>query len=423
MKWLMLWLTLQTSFSAAASSQQPGNFDELVQALGGSIPFPMEAWIQKMKPLMNGKDPIMVLNPMGRSRLRKVADYSSPLVLLAFDANPAKKDLLRDLYTTDYKLPVFVNYSRQLETAEVIAWNQDTGAFDFKIIADYGPGKTPIVITPPRVQCRSCHQSEGPHFALAPWGEFPGLKTEYDSNPEVLHELSKNRTGLSPLEQAILKATETPSTSSPAVSATALISMSVISANALRDGRVTLERILAAVPEEEKMECKKFLLLTAFVHSPRGSSHNERQSRIDLLKKEPYYSKLLAHLRTAPAHFSYLALPEPHFKERPSLVPIEGMLEPSLPRPKRKSRLWADEIPSMAIVNGLGLTRRDRDLAPEGQEAFASVYFDRLKAAVSSPEIHQLLEKSAWPPRPPQILEEMRKALRDNKGLSQTPKL
>ena len=118
------------------------------------------------------------LIPIGRSLQREAAgpDYfSSPRRLLAVIAEPRTaapetRPLLKDR--------LYLGYQPKAEAIEVISFNEDADRFEFQIVENYAPGKTPRVVQARRALCLACHGNGGPIFSKEPWSETP-------ANPEV----------------------------------------------------------------------------------------------------------------------------------------------------------------------------------------------------------------------------------------------
>ncbi len=77
---------------------------------------------------------------------------------------------------------LYLAYQEQAQSVEVISYNDAAGRFEFQIVEDYAPGKTPRVVYARRTLCLSCHQNQGPLFAVRPWSES-------NANREVAAEL------------------------------------------------------------------------------------------------------------------------------------------------------------------------------------------------------------------------------------------
>lgn len=68
---------------------------------------------------------------------------------------------------------IYLGHHTAKDTAEVIAWNQVTGRYEFLLVKDlYHPQKAPTVTRADRALCATCHQHGGPIFTHGPiWSE------------------------------------------------------------------------------------------------------------------------------------------------------------------------------------------------------------------------------------------------------------
>jgi hypothetical protein len=65
----------------------------------------------------------------------------------------------------------FIGASPGKDELEVIVWNEKNKTYDFFVIENFGPGKTPKLVKPHKGECMQCHQNGGPIFTPFPWGE------------------------------------------------------------------------------------------------------------------------------------------------------------------------------------------------------------------------------------------------------------
>jgi dienelactone hydrolase len=140
------------------------------------IPFPYTKLVaflnNRLLPGRSGGEPVkQVLFPMGRSLQREASapDYfSSPRIVVAIDGepNPAVSDnpiLLKDR--------LYFGYVESTNVLEVISYNEAASRFEFQIVKNYAPGKTPDVFYANRRLCTSCHQNKSPLFSRENWTE------------------------------------------------------------------------------------------------------------------------------------------------------------------------------------------------------------------------------------------------------------
>lgn len=160
-------------------------FDELIG--NATVPYPFSSLMIKinaqMQPDPGGLPPLKVtLIPLGRS-LQKDAgapDYFRfPRVVAAADGDnrPGIAPL---------KDRLFLGFHEKGEVVEVISYNDAAGRFEFQVVRDYAPGKTPKIFHARRALCLACHQNAAPMFARPLWDETP-------ANPEIATRLKKAR--------------------------------------------------------------------------------------------------------------------------------------------------------------------------------------------------------------------------------------
>ena len=160
-------------------------FDELVG--NAPVPFPfarlrhtIEA---RMRPDPGGLPTLKTtLIPLGRSLQRHAGApdfFRFPRVVAAADGlNKSAYAPLQDR--------LFLGYHEKGEVIEVISYNDAAGRFEFQVVRDYAPGKTPRLYYARRSLCLACHQNGGPMFARPLWDETP-------ANPEIARRLRAAR--------------------------------------------------------------------------------------------------------------------------------------------------------------------------------------------------------------------------------------
>ena len=160
-------------------------FDELVG--NAPVPFPF-ARLRKtieaqMRPDPGGLPTLKTtLIPLGRSLQRHAGApnfFRFPRVVAAADGiNKPGYAPLQDR--------LFLGFHEKGEVIEVISYNDAAGRFEFQVVRDYAPGKTPKLFYVRRSLCLSCHQNGGPIFARPLWDETP-------ANPEIARRLRTAR--------------------------------------------------------------------------------------------------------------------------------------------------------------------------------------------------------------------------------------
>lgn len=151
------------------------------------VPFPYARLAQKIQSQMQadpGGLPALktTLIPLGRS-LQKNAGapdfFRFPRVVAAADGlNKVGVDPLQDR--------LFLGFHEKGEVVEVISYNDAAARFEFQIVRDYAPGKTPQVFYARRSLCLACHQNAAPIFARPLWDET-------SANPAIARRLRAAR--------------------------------------------------------------------------------------------------------------------------------------------------------------------------------------------------------------------------------------
>ncbi|MEE9210539.1 MAG: hypothetical protein V3U23_08800 [Kiloniellales bacterium] len=153
------------------------------------VPFPFAALRQRILEHLgadaSGSDRFaQVLIPLGRALQRNAAApdfFAHPRLVLAVVADPPSLASSGGMHVKDR---LYVGYQEKAGSLEVISYNEAAGRFEFQIVKDYAPGKTPRVVYANRRLCVSCHQNGGPIFSDAPWSET-------DANSDVAERLRR----------------------------------------------------------------------------------------------------------------------------------------------------------------------------------------------------------------------------------------
>ena len=151
-------------------------FDDLFLQANGrhQIPYPFSSLVESLESRIdNGGQPGVRLTfiPMGRSLQRDVPApeyFKFSRVVIALEGEPitagnAAGEVL------EYRL--FIAHQPKTETLEIISYNDAVGRFEFQVVENYGPNRSPRVRRANRVMCLSCHQNAAPIFAMRPWSE------------------------------------------------------------------------------------------------------------------------------------------------------------------------------------------------------------------------------------------------------------
>jgi mono/diheme cytochrome c family protein len=151
------------------------------------VPFPFSALRQRIQDRLGaaGSDGLaQTLIPLGRALQRNAAApdfFAHPRLILAVVADPPSDEGTGRMHLKDR---LYVGYQEKTASLEVISYNETAGRFEFQIVTNYGPGKTPRVVYANRRLCVSCHQNGAPIFSEAPWSET-------DANSDVADRLRR----------------------------------------------------------------------------------------------------------------------------------------------------------------------------------------------------------------------------------------
>lgn len=156
---LILGLFSWVSVAGADTTFTPRQFSDFPAALGG-VPYPAERFAQSLLDLDSGSSITSSIFPHGRSLERSITDFKQPRSVMIWQSSTPSSPYF-----------LYLAYTPRAEEFEVIAWNWEKRQFDFKLIQDYAPGKTPRVTDAYRPLCMACHQSGGPMFPINHWSE------------------------------------------------------------------------------------------------------------------------------------------------------------------------------------------------------------------------------------------------------------
>ena len=354
-------------------------FDHLVAAERDGaavtdVPFPFAALRQRLMEHLgpdaaNSGVLAQVLIPLGRALQRNAAapDYfASPRLVLAVVGDPLSPP--RGIYGLGARLKdrLFIGYQAKARSLEVISYNEAAGRFEFQIVEDYAPGRTPRVVYARRAVCVACHQNGGPIFSQPPWSET-------NANAEVATRLAARATefhgvaaedGSRPFDQALL------------------ISTAVVKANLYGASQQVWRTGCGGRPSGENQSndrpaatrCRAALLMAALQFKLSGGRHFDRST-------ETYRDDLATPLRRAWQRTwrSGLAIPDALIPNRDPLADGFDVTAISDPlRTRAPLEVWTGEDPGdlQAAVTGLArllpasnaasLDGRLRDLARDG---------------------------------------------------------
>lgn len=146
-------------------------FDHLV-AQNDGLPYPFEklvAMLQKQDP--EGRAPVTLMIPQGRSLLKAQADFHHPRVLVAADfqapGTPASLGL-------SPRGQLFLGFVENANEIEVLSYNEAAGRFEFQLVQDYSATGARRIVYARRAVCTTCHQGGTPIFPQRPWAETNG---------------------------------------------------------------------------------------------------------------------------------------------------------------------------------------------------------------------------------------------------------
>ncbi|MDX1497343.1 MAG: hypothetical protein R3352_07300, partial [Salinisphaeraceae bacterium] len=143
-------------------------FDHIIKE-NGALPYPFDDLIDLLASYdEEGKRPITLLIPDGRSLLKAQANNEKPRIVLAANARPPASDYALDPL---FKGRLFLGFVEAAEEIEIISYNEHAGRFEFQLVKDYAEGKTPKLVYAKRAICTTCHAGNGPIFPTRPWQE------------------------------------------------------------------------------------------------------------------------------------------------------------------------------------------------------------------------------------------------------------
>jgi hypothetical protein len=158
-------------------------FDHLI-AQNEVLPFPfgkLVALIQAQDP--DGKAPVALMIPRGRSLLKAQADFDRPRVLVAADFQAPDTEAALGLAPRGQ---LFFGFVEDAAEIEVISYNEAAGRYEFQLVQDYREGGQPRIVYARRAICTTCHQGAAPIFPQRPWSET-------NAHPEITRRIVEAR--------------------------------------------------------------------------------------------------------------------------------------------------------------------------------------------------------------------------------------
>lgn len=146
-------------------------FDHLV-AQNDGLPYPFEKLVemlQKQDP--EGRAPVTLMIPQGRSLLKAQADFHHPRVLVAADFQAAGTPASLGLSPRGQ---LFLGFVENAGEIEVLSYNEAAGRFEFQLVQDYTATGARRIVYARRAVCTTCHQGGTPIFPQRPWAETNG---------------------------------------------------------------------------------------------------------------------------------------------------------------------------------------------------------------------------------------------------------
>jgi mono/diheme cytochrome c family protein len=158
-------------------------FDHLI-AQNEQLPYPFEKLVALVRAQdAEGRAPVALLIPRGRSLLKASAHFERPRVLVAADFQAPNTDVA-------YGLPargrLFLGFVEDADEIEVISYNEAAGRYEFQLVQDYRADGVPRIVYARRAICTTCHQGAAPIFPQRPWSET-------NANPEVASRIAEAR--------------------------------------------------------------------------------------------------------------------------------------------------------------------------------------------------------------------------------------
>jgi mono/diheme cytochrome c family protein len=158
-------------------------FDHLI-AQNEQLPYPFEKLVALVQAQdAEGRAPLALLIPRGRSLLKASAHFERPRVLVAADFQAPNGEASFGLAARGR---LFLGFVEDAAEIEVISYNEAAGRFEFQLVQDYREGGVPRIVYARRAICTTCHQGAAPIFPQRPWSET-------NANPEIARRIAAAR--------------------------------------------------------------------------------------------------------------------------------------------------------------------------------------------------------------------------------------
>jgi len=146
-------------------------FDHLI-AQNEQLPYPFEKLIALIQAQdADGRAPVALQIPLGRSLLKASAHFERPRVLVAADFQAPDTGTALGLAARGR---LFLGFVEDASEIEVISYNEAAGRYEFQLVQDYRAGGQPRIVYARRAICMTCHQGAAPIFPQRPWSETNG---------------------------------------------------------------------------------------------------------------------------------------------------------------------------------------------------------------------------------------------------------
>lgn len=170
-------------------------FDHLLAENGG-LPYPFEKLVALVESYDDeGRQPVQVLIPDGRSLLKAQADFHRPRVLYAADFQAGNSEAMLGIAPRGR---LFLGFVEDAAEIEVISYNELAGRFEFQLVKDYREGGIPRIVYARRAVCTTCHQGAAPIFPERPWSETNG-------QPQIAARIAEARGSEAPYHGVALR--------------------------------------------------------------------------------------------------------------------------------------------------------------------------------------------------------------------------
>lgn len=138
-------------------------------AQNNGVPYPFSKLVEALTAMHpEGKPPVVVMIPDGRSLLKGQANFEKPRVLVAADFQAPNTPAALGV---NMRGQMFLGFTEVADEIEVLSYNEAAGRFEFQLVQDYAPNGTRKLVYAKRQICLTCHQGGAPIFSQRPWNE------------------------------------------------------------------------------------------------------------------------------------------------------------------------------------------------------------------------------------------------------------